>query len=305
VLPSVFVVSCMLILIVEYGNPLNVLLVDDTTAKTRLNVIHERVSALAVYFVLVSLLISYLYFRYYRHTVLEKYFKRFAAHEVITDYHFSKNFFLIEAPIMIVLLLALYQTVLRDWVIYYTLEEGRIGYRFQHLAYIMNDTIIIVLFYNLIIASITFAGKFALQRVTKEFDFYLAKAYFTVGSQKKDGELKYLVLSLDAYNRFLGKNLRLEIDVTRIYLQIIHESPERKTMIRESIGKALEKDELELVTKLAETLALPDKESILRREPALLNQQNKEIFTIIIPSVISIVSSIIGGLTAFRPGATG
>ena len=52
----------------------------------------------------------------------------------------------------------------------------------------------------------------------------------------------------------------------------MHVSPERKTMIRESIGKALEKDKLELAIKLAGILGLPDKELVLTKRPLLPNQ---------------------------------
>jgi hypothetical protein len=70
----------------------------------------------------------------------------------------------------------------------------------------------------------------------------------------------------------------------------MHVSPERKTMIRQSIGKALEKDKLELAIKLADLLGLPDKELVLTKRPLLPNQENKEIFTKIIPAFPKIVS---------------
>ena len=52
----------------------------------------------------------------------------------------------------------------------------------------------------------------------------------------------------------------------------MHGSPERKTMIRESIVKALENDKLEIAIKLADILGLPDEELIFTKEPPLPNQ---------------------------------
>lgn len=130
-------------------------------------------------------------------------------------------------------------------------------------------------FYLLIIFSIALTIKFVLQRRKQDFDFHLAKAYFAVGSQKHDEleEFKYLILLLNAYNRFLEKNIKLEIkDIMRIYPIMISASAEQKIVIRESIGKALEKDKLELAIKLADILGLSDKELVLTKRPLLPNQ---------------------------------
>jgi hypothetical protein len=99
---------------------------------------------------------------------------------------------------------------------------------------------------------------------------------------------------LNIYNKFLARNLKLKIrDILRIYSIIISASAEEKIKIREKMGKALEKDKLELARQLAEISSLPDKEQFLIMEPAILNQQFKDILTIIIPAIISIVGFII------------
>jgi hypothetical protein len=77
----------------------------------------------------------------------------------------------------------------------------------------------------------------------KDFDYYLAKAYFNVGTGKKDGleKFRYLILMLNAYNKFLNKKLKLAIDDLQIQSLIINAREERKETITRSIKDALEK----------------------------------------------------------------
>jgi len=105
--------------------------------------------------------------------------------------------------------------------------------------------------------------RFALQLRRKNFGLYLSRGYFAVSSQKEDvvGKLRYIKLTLDTYNRLLERNLNLKIkDTMRIYSLIMSASAEQRIKIRESIGKALEKDKLELARQLAEISRLPDEE---------------------------------------------
>jgi hypothetical protein len=146
------------------------------------------------------------------------------------------------------------------------------------------------------LATVILGIRFALHEASKNFGFYLARAYYMVSLQQESsiGKFKYLTLAFDTYNIFLERNLKLKIkDIMRIYSIFISASIEQKIKIRESIGNALEKDELELAKQLPELSSLPDKEQFLIREPAILNQQFKDILTIIVPAIISIVGFII------------
>ncbi|MDQ3837549.1 MAG: hypothetical protein M3270_11555 [Thermoproteota archaeon] len=124
-----------------------------------------------------------------------------------------------------------------------------------------------------------------------------------VSSQKQDSveKVRYLILTLDTYNKFLERNLKLKIkDIRRVYSLIISASLEQKIKIRDSIGKALEKDKLELARQLAEISSLPDEEEFLINERTLLNQRLNDILTVIIPALISVVGFIIAILTQAR-----
>jgi hypothetical protein len=64
---------------------------------------------------------------------------------------------------------------------------------------------------------------------------------------------------------------------------------------------------MELARQLAELSILPDKEEFLIKEPAILNQRFKEILTVMIPAIISIITFVIATLTqmlSILPGAT-
>lgn len=148
--------------------------------------------------------------------------------------------------------------------------------------------------------ALVLAIRFTVQRSRKDFDFHLTRPYLMVSSQNDDSvhKIRYLLLLLDTYNKFLERNLKVKIkDIMRIYSLIMSASAEQKIKIRESIGKALEKDKLELARQLAEISHLPDEEEFLRKEHTLLGQQLKDILTIIIPAIISIVGFIIAMIT--------
>jgi hypothetical protein len=208
-----------------------------------------------------------------------KYSKETHAVEAVKEYQFSKKLFYVAAAISIFslfLFLSRRQTV-----------EGDI-YFFGFFLTIFP------------LATVILGTRFAAQYARKDFGFYLARAYYMVSSREGDiiKKFKYLTLTLDTYNKFLERNLKLQIkDIMRIYSIFISASIEQQIKIRESIGNAFEKDELELARQLAELSNLQDKEQFLIRERAILNQQFRDILTIIIPAIISVVGFIAAILT--------
>lgn len=213
----------------------------------------------------------------------EKYFMKFGAKRAIKDYVLSIRF--------------LYVTIIVP-VVWFSIN---IWYQTQ-INFLSFEPLFLfsVYVWYMILISITLTIKLAWQHSRNDFDFYLAKAYYIVGSLRQDdlGKFRSLVLLLDTYNKFLERNLKLKIkDIMRIHSRIMTANPEKRTMIGESIRRALEKDKLELARQLAEISSLPETEHFLTREPRLLNQRFKELLAVIIPAIISIPVSIIGLLT--------
>jgi hypothetical protein len=206
----------------------------------------------------------------------DEYFKKFGDEGVISEYQFSRKLFYAAIVVFIPLF------IITQFELYPFHKDSDL--------YLITSSIEEALFLPLFVS-----GPRLGMDLKKDFDYYLARAYFRIGSGKNElEEFKYLTLMLNTYNKFLERSLKLKIkDIMRIYSIFISASIEQKIKIRKSIGKALEKDELELARNLAELSSLQDKEQFLIREPAILNQQFKDILTIIIPAIISIVGFII------------
>jgi hypothetical protein len=227
---------------------------------------------------------------YYSRTPFE-YPEKTRLIEAAIEYQFSRKLFYVAAAISILTLFLL------GTIPFYL--RGQLS--FQQT---INLLLIIVFFLTIFSsATVILTTRFALQRSRKDFGFHLARAYYIVSFQKEDSveKFKYLTLVLDTYNRFLENNLKLKIkDIMRIYSIMMSVTGEQKIKIRESIGKALEKDKLELARQLAELSSLPDKEEFLIKERSVLNQQFKDVLTILIPAAISIVGFTVSLLTQFR-----
>jgi hypothetical protein len=223
----------------------------------------------------------FVYFPYHADHYRE-YFNKSGVVEAVKEYQFSRKLFGIAAAITIFLIF---------------LNSYFAGEIIGPQLYSLLSLLIIFSGATVVLA-IRFAGQYS----RKDFDFYLTRAYCIVSFGEEDDveKFKYLMLGLDSYNKFLERHLKLKIkDIMRIYSMFIYASAEQKIKLRESIGKALEKQKLELARQLSESFSLQDKEQFLVREPAILNQGFKDVLTIIVPAIISIVAFIITILTQF------
>jgi hypothetical protein len=245
-------------------------------------------------FVLLYGINFFVYIPYYTRDKPEKYFKKIGFTEAAMEYQFSNKLFLIVIALSILF-----------FVFIYLVTELTVIPFAPSLAELPNYQLNLILIHLLELtlvsstAVVILAIRFILQRARKDFNFYLARAYFKVSSQQEDivGKIRYLILTIDTYNKFLERNLKLKInDIRDIYSRIVSASAEEKIMIGESIGKALEKDKLELATQLRELFSSPDKEEeqkkFLTKEPLILNQQFKEILAAVIPAVITTVITV-------------
>jgi hypothetical protein len=235
------------------------------------------------------------FFYYIPHHTKDKpkrYFEKSGFVETAKEYRFARKVFYVMAAITIL-----------NFLWYYT-TGFLIRFTNQQLS-IQQFTILTTIFTYFLAAAamptVVLAIRFALHYIRKDFGFYLARAYFAVSSQKEDSvkKFKYLRLALDTYNKFLERNLKLKIkDIMRIYSKIMSASTDQKIKMRESIAKAFqEEDKLELARQLSEISSLLDEEEFLVKERTILSQQLKDILTIIIPAIISIVGFIIAMLS--------
>jgi hypothetical protein len=241
-------------------------------------------------------LLGYIAFVYYRYIGKfvddpklflkpEEYFKKFKDEDVVSEYQFVRK---LVYPALVISLSLL---IIQQFEFY--------PFHRNSDLYDEIGVIVVVAFFP-VLASIPRLVLY----FQKDFDYYLAKAYFNIGSGKKDGleKFRYLILMLNAYNEFLNKKLKLAIDALQIQSLIIYAREERKETITRSIKDALEKtDKLELARQLADLPGLSNKEELLVKESSVLNPQFKEVLTTVIPVIISIVGAIVGIIGIFRP----
>jgi hypothetical protein len=146
--------------------------------------------------------------------------------------------------------------------------------------------------------------KIIMLNARKEFRFYFAKASFRVISNKEDdmARMKHVIKGLNSYNKYLRRNLGLEIrDLKKIYSKIISDPTLDKYDSIEKLLIAFEdNDKLRTVKSLSELLRVTDTDEFLIKEPIGKKLQG---FAALLGTMVSTFAAIIGVLTAFKiPG---
>jgi hypothetical protein len=138
----------------------------------------------------------------------------------------------------------------------------------------------------------------------KEFRFYFAKTSFRVISKEEDNveKMRYVIRGLNSYNKYLRRNLGLQIsDIKRIYSKIISDPTLDKFTSIDKLSMAFEdNDKLKAVTCLSELLGVKDSDQFLTKEPI---GKKLEGFVALLGTMVSTFAAIIGVLTIFKiPG---
>jgi hypothetical protein len=155
----------------------------------------------------------------------------------------------------------------------------------------LNSSLIV---FSSILAYIAIAAilRITTQNLKREFRFYFAKACCKIISGKNDEveKMKYLFLLLSSYNKYLQRNLKIEInDIKKIYSIILSKETNQQIEIIESICASLEGDRLKLARYLSSLQKIPDSEFYIK---VSLFEQLKTIGAFL-AAVITIIISII------------
>jgi hypothetical protein len=114
---------------------------------------------------------------------------------------------------------------------------------------------------QMIIGWISFAGflRIITQSTRREFRFYIAKACSKIISEKENefDKMKYLLLLLDSYNKYLHRNIKMRINnIEEIYSIIYYKDSNERNQIIESICGCLESENnIYRILKLAKYLS--------------------------------------------------
>jgi hypothetical protein len=146
--------------------------------------------------------------------------------------------------------------------------------------------------------------KIILLIARKEFRFYLAKVLFRVILKKEDEaeKIKYLVNTLNSYNKYVRRILGLEInDLNKIYSKILSDPDLDKNYWIKQLSIAFEdSDKFKTIKCLSGLLNNTDTEHFLAKEPV---GKKIEDWAKILGTAVSTVAAIIGVLTTLRvPG---
>jgi hypothetical protein len=115
--------------------------------------------------------------------------------------------------------------------------------------------------------------------------------YLLITQKKNELEkFKYLILLLKSYNKYLERNLKIEIkDIEKIYSLILNKQNNERNQILNNICNMLEKDRLDLGVYLKSLYNVPESEFYVKES---LIKTLKVIGTIIVTAVPIVVSII-------------
>jgi hypothetical protein len=210
----------------------------------------------------------------------DEYFKRKGLSQAITEYGLVKKILYIEIPLLLLFTSISYVASIVESG-YANIES----YVAIHLAQVALEY------------SIT-AGTFwiLLQMARKEFRYYLAKAYIKSIPDNCDDiqKLNWLTKALHSYNKYLLRNLKLQIDNLKVYSRLVVESDaqvsDRIKVLSESFDNS---DKLMPARRLSEIMEIDKKEEFLTKQTI-----SARIITwgtlagAILPVVISIIQSL-------------
>ena len=239
----------------------------------------------------------------------EKFFSKRGYENVVLEYEFIKKLLFIIIILLAIVLIILYSNLFyqNNTLTNNTLTNNTLTNNTLTNNTLTNNTLTIfdmlkekpslkssLIVFSSILAYIAIAAilRITTQNLKREFRFYFAKACCKIISGKNDEveKMKYLFLLLSSYNKYLQRNLKIEInDIKKIYSIILSKETNQQIEIIRSICASLEGDRLKLARYLSSLQKIPDSEFYIKES---LFQQLKTVGAFLV-AVITIIISII------------
>ena len=232
----------------------------------------------------------------------EKFFSKRGYENVVLEYEFIKKLLFVIIILLTIALIILYSnlfyqnhTVTNNTLTNHTLTNNTLTILdILREKPSLNSSLIV---FSSILAYISIAAilRITTQNLKRDFRFYFAKGCCKIISHKNEEveKMKYLFLLLSSYNKYLQRNLKIQInDIKKIYSIILYKDKNQQIEIMESICAALEEDRLKLARYLSSLQKIPDSEFYVKES---LFQQLKIIGVFLvaaIPIIISIIHTI-------------
>lgn len=194
----------------------------------------------------------------------EKFFSKRGYENVVLEYEFIKKLLFVIILLLIFVLIILYSnlfypnnTSTNNTLTIFDLLREKPSF---------NSSLIV---FSSILAYIAIAAilRITTQNLKREFRFYFAKACCKIMSGKNDQveKMKYLFLLLSSYNKYLQRNLKIQInDIKKIYSIILSKETNQQIEIIESICASLEGDRLKLARYLSSLQKISDSDFYIK-----------------------------------------
>ena len=211
----------------------------------------------------------------------ERYFKKKRFASFVTEFEFMKNSFFVSLTVFIIL------TIADMYMTYSQISKLLVGH------YLPFYDFIFAILASSVAVVIGALLRLAAQATKKEFRFYLAKAYCIVASNNDGGldKTKYLIMSLDSYNKYLLRKIHFAIkNINKIYSDLIYIDANKKDDIIKSISESLDGDRLELAIYLSILYNVTPTEEFFIKE--LIMQRLRTIGVIAAAAVTSVAAAV-------------
>lgn len=246
------------------------------------------------FFILIN--VSILYGIYPALNKTEKFYRKRGYVNVVLEYEFVKKFLFVTIPLVIIFNIFSDFNPFLDLILSENSYEYTEAYppnfsRNLHFGFLWMG-IKIILTYVTIAALIRIITQIA----KKDYRFYFAKAYCQIISEKRNNfeKIEYLFPLINSYNKYLQRNLKVEINnIKKIYSIILYKDINQQWEIIKSICTTLDGDRLKLAQYLSSLLKIPDSDFYIKKS---LFQHLKIIGAFLaaaIPIIISIIQLII------------
>lgn len=185
--------------------------------------------------VLIIFIASWIYGLHPAFIRTEKFFSKRGYDNVVLEYEFVKKLLFVIVILLAIVLIILYSNL------FYQNNTLTISNMLREKPS-LNPSLIM---FSTILTYIAIAAilRIATQNLKREFRFYFAKGCCKIMSNKNDKveKTKYLFLLLSSYNKYLQRNLKIEInDIKKIYSIILSKETNQQIEIIESICVSLE-----------------------------------------------------------------
>lgn len=209
------------------------------------------------------------------------------------EYEQVKKILYVEIPMALIITLFVYFILYQHPLYNFRPAEWEIArakFPLEFYPYVFFNNLQYFLFYSVIGGMIWLAVNAS----RKDFRYLLAREYFERASYETQIQnIHYLLGSIRSYNKYLSRNLELQInDINIIFSKILFGSNIDKANIINTLSNAFKiEDRLEPIKRLLEILEVQDKEHFLVE--VTIRQKIKDILSYILATIISGVISLV------------